>query len=163
MSSLTKVLVVVVLLMLVGFTIVTNETKPTDNLLVSEEVKITENAKVANSSIISYKEIGEWTVTWYGPRFHGKKTANGEVYDQMALTAAHRSFSFGTLLRITNPKNNKAVIIRINDRGPVSKKFGLDLSKGAAEELDIVKTGVAKVKVEQVYLKGVNFPVISIN
>ena len=76
--------------------------------------------------------------SWYGPKFHGKFTANGEVYDQMALTAAHKYLSFGTLLKITNPKNGKSVIVRINDRGPYIEGRELDLSKGAAIELGIL-------------------------
>lgn len=162
MNSLTKALVIVVLMFLLGFTIVTNEGKPVTPA-VSEEVSITEEVKTANTSIISYKELGNMLVSWYGPGFHGRKTANGEVYDQMALTAAHKKFNFGTLLRITNPKNNKTVIVRINDRGPYSRSLEIDLSKGAAIELDMIKSGIAKVKVEQIFLKGLNFPVISLN
>ncbi|KAA0241825.1 MAG: septal ring lytic transglycosylase RlpA family protein [Ignavibacteriota bacterium] len=90
--------------------------------------------------------------SWYGPKFHGKMTANGEIYDQMALTAAHKSLRFGTLLKVTNPKNGRSVVIRINDRGPYIEGRDLDLSKGAAIELGILRKGVARLKIQEVTL-----------
>jgi peptidoglycan lytic transglycosylase len=101
--------------------------------------------------------------SWYGPKFHGKITANGEQFDQMAFTAAHKKLKFGTLLKITNPKNDKSVVVRINDRGPYISGRQLDLSKAAAQELGMIKKGVVKLKVEEITLKGINFPVISLN
>jgi rare lipoprotein A len=101
--------------------------------------------------------------SWYGPRFHGRITANGEIYDQMAFTAAHKRMKFGTLLRITNPKNDKSVVVRINDRGPYIHGRQLDLSKAAALELGIIEKGVAKLNVEEITLKGINLPVITLN
>jgi rare lipoprotein A len=94
--------------------------------------------------------------SWYGPGFHGRKTANGEVYDQMSFTAAHKSLKFGTLLKITNLKNNKSVVIRINDRGPYIHGRDLDLSKAAALELGMVRKGVAKMKVEEIKIAGLD-------
>ena len=73
--------------------------------------------------------------TWYGKPFHGRRTASGEQYDMTKLTAAHHSFPFGTRLLVWNPKNNKSVIVRINDRCP--KKRILDLSKAAADSIGI--------------------------
>jgi rare lipoprotein A len=90
-------------------------------------------------------------------------TANGESYNQMAFTAAHKQLRFGTLLRITNPRNNKSVIVRINDRGPYVRGRELDLSKASAYALGLNERGVIKVKVDQISLKGVNFPVISLD
>jgi rare lipoprotein A len=81
----------------------------------------------------------------------------------MAFTAAHKQLRFGTLLKITNPRNDKEVIVRINDRGPYIGGRQLDLSKAAALQLGMMKRGVMKVRVEQVSLKGVNFPVITLN
>ena len=101
--------------------------------------------------------------SWYGPRFHGRKTANGEVFDQEAFTAAHKQIKFGTLLRLTNPNNEKSIIVRINDRGPYIRGRELDLSKAAAEELGILEKGVARLDIEQITLKGTNFPVITLN
>ncbi|NWF87851.1 MAG: septal ring lytic transglycosylase RlpA family protein [Ignavibacteriaceae bacterium] len=101
--------------------------------------------------------------SWYGPRFHGRKTANGEIFDQGAFTAAHKKFRFGTLLRVTNPNNEKTIIVRINDRGPFKRGRELDLSKAAATELGILERGVAKLNIEQITLKSSNFPIISLN
>ena len=78
-----------------------------------------------------------------------KKTANGETYNPEGMTAAHRSLRFGTRLRVTNPKNGKSVIVRINDRGPFIKGVDLDVSRGVARHLDMIKSGHAKLLVEQ--------------
>ena len=94
------------------------------------------------------------TASWYGPRFHGKLTANGEQYNQMALTAAHKSLPFGTVLQVTNLKNGKSVIVRINDRGPFIEGRDLDLSKGTALNLGMIDRGVIKVKVSEVILNS---------
>ncbi|MBE0539259.1 MAG: septal ring lytic transglycosylase RlpA family protein [Ignavibacterium sp.] len=94
--------------------------------------------------------------SWYGPGFHGQKTANGEVYNQNSFTAAHKSLKFGTLLKITNLKNNKSVVVRINDRGPYIQGRDLDLSKAAALELGMVRRGVAKIKVEEIKIAGLD-------
>ncbi|NCQ17841.1 MAG: septal ring lytic transglycosylase RlpA family lipoprotein [Ignavibacteria bacterium CG_4_8_14_3_um_filter_37_9] len=101
--------------------------------------------------------------SWYGPRFHGRTTANGEKFDQEALTAAHKTLRFGTLLRLTNPVTDKSVIVRINDRGPYVRGRNIDVSQEAASELGMLHKGLARLKVEQVSLKGVNFPAIHLN
>ncbi|MEM7796497.1 MAG: septal ring lytic transglycosylase RlpA family protein [Cyanobacteria bacterium P01_C01_bin.118] len=80
--------------------------------------------------------------SWYGPYFHGRLTANGEVFDQDVLTAAHKSLPFNTVLQVRNLKNNRSVVVRINDRGPYIGKRSLDLSKAAALCLDSEQTGV---------------------
>ncbi|MCF8243043.1 MAG: septal ring lytic transglycosylase RlpA family protein [Melioribacteraceae bacterium] len=103
------------------------------------------------------------TASWYGPKFHGKVTANGEIYNQMALTAAHKSLPFGTMLRLTNEKNGKSVIVRINDRGPYIKGRQIDLSKAAAIELGAIERGVVKVKVEKLVLQKNNTPYYAVN
>ena len=102
-----------------------------------------------NLSKISFENLGEMTASWYGPQFHGKVTANGEVYNQMALTAAHKTLPFGTLLQITNSRNGKSIIVRINDRGPYIEGRDLDLSKGTAKSLGILHKGIVKLKVEE--------------
>jgi rare lipoprotein A len=86
--------------------------------------------------------------SWYGPGFHGNLTANGEVYNQYGLTAAHRSLPFGTIVRVTNMDNGRSLIVRINDRGPYTRNRIIDLSKGAAQELGLISSGVAPVRVE---------------
>lgn len=83
--------------------------------------------------------------SWYGPNHHGKKTANGERFNQNALTAAHPTLPFGTKVKVTNTLNNKSIVVRINDRGPYAKGRIIDLSRGAAAKLDLIKQGVAPV------------------
>lgn len=86
--------------------------------------------------------------TWYGPDFHGRTTASGETFNKNKLTAAHRTLKFGTKVRVTNLSNNKKIVVRINDRGPVSKKFVIDISEKAAKQLDMKDAGVVPVKLE---------------
>jgi rare lipoprotein A len=88
--------------------------------------------------------------SWYGRAHHGKRTASGERFDQHSLTAAHRTLPFGTLLRVTNLSNDRSVIVRVNDRGPYGRGRIIDLSRQAAETLDMIRAGTAKVRVEVV-------------
>ncbi len=90
----------------------------------------------------------EGVASYYADDFHGKLTSNGEIFDMDALTAAHRTFPFGTMLRVTNLTNNKTVVVRVNDRGPFVEGRIIDLSRAAARELDLIKTGTARVKLE---------------
>jgi rare lipoprotein A len=158
-----RVIITLFMISLVGFTIGANEEKQLTPVMNDKIVSLDKHDALNDASIIDYIDRGNMIASWYGPRFHGRKTANGEIFDQMAFTAAHKKFKFGTLLRVTNPKNNKTVIVRINDRGPFIRGRQLDLSKAAAFELEILEKGVAKVKIDQVSLKGVNFPVITLN
>ena len=87
-----------------------------------------------------------WHASCYGPGFHGNLTANGEVYDQYAMTAAHKTLPFGTQLRVTNVANGRSIIVRINDRGPFIPGRDLDLSRAGADALGFA--GVATVRVE---------------
>ncbi len=84
--------------------------------------------------------------SWYGPNFHGKLTANGEVYDMNGVSAAHRTLPFGTILLVENLDNGKTVQVRVNDRGPYAKNRIIDLSKGAAEKIDMIGPGTARVR-----------------
>lgn len=86
--------------------------------------------------------------SWYGEAFHGRKTANGEVYDMNHLTAAHRTMPLPSYARVTNKTNGRSVIVRVNDRGPFSNNRVIDLSKRAAYMLDYISSGTADVKVE---------------
>lgn len=86
--------------------------------------------------------------SWYGPGFHGRHTASGEVFNRHGLTAAHRTLPFGTQVRVTNVSNNRQVVVRINDRGPFSHGRVLDLSEGAAREIGLHLAGVGNVRVE---------------
>ncbi len=90
----------------------------------------------------------EGEASYYGPGFHGKPTATGERFDQNDMTAAHRSLPLGTEATVTNLENGKQIEVEINDRGPYAKGRVLDLSKGAAERLDMVEEGTAPVKIE---------------
>ncbi len=91
-------------------------------------------------------QIGE--ASYYADKFHGRKTANGEIFNMHAMTAAHRKLSFGTKLRVTNLANGMSVMVRINDRGPFVKGRIIDLSYGAAKKIGLVQSGTAKVKLE---------------
>ena len=91
----------------------------------------------------------EGKASYYGARHHGRKTASGERFDQHALTAAHRSLPFGSRVRVTNLHNDKSVVVRINDRGPYARGRIIDLSKKAAEQLDMLRAGVVPVRVQQ--------------
>src|SRR5262249_37783028 len=86
--------------------------------------------------------------SWYGKGFHGRTTASGEVYDMHQVTAAHRTADLGTYALVTNLENGQAVRVRINDRGPFKRNRILDLSYAAARQLDLVRSGSARVKVE---------------
>ncbi len=85
--------------------------------------------------------------SWYGPGFHGRLTANGERYNQNAMTAAHPSLKFGTRVKVTNLNNGRSVVVRINDRGPFVGGRVIDLSAAAARSLNMINSGVAPVKV----------------
>ncbi len=89
------------------------------------------------------------TASYYGPGFHGRRTANGERFNMHGLTAAHRSLPFGTRLRVTNEKNGRSVVVRVNDRGPFHGRRIIDLSRGAASAIDMVDDGLARVRIER--------------
>lgn len=88
--------------------------------------------------------------SWYGGKWHGRKTANGERYDQNSLTAAHKTLPFGTLVKVRNERNGREVIVRINNRGPFTRGRIIDLSKSAASKLGMVSAGITKVTCEVV-------------
>ena len=87
--------------------------------------------------------------SWYGPGFHGKSTANGERYDQSDRTAAHRTLQMPAIVRVTNLDNGMSTVVRINDRGPFARSRVIDLSRTAAQELDVVRNGTARVRIDQ--------------
>ena len=94
----------------------------------------------------AFAQIG--TASWYGPRFHGKKTANGEVFNQNKLTAAHRTLPLGTTVEVTNVTNGKSVNVKITDRGPYVNGRVIDLSRAAAIRLGMKEAGVARVQIQ---------------
>ena len=91
--------------------------------------------------------IEEGIASWYGPGFHGKRTANGETYDMNAMTAAHKILPLGSIVRITNKSNGRSLVLRINDRGPFVDDRVIDLSRAAADKLDIISKGTAPVRI----------------
>lgn len=90
----------------------------------------------------------EGIASYYADDFHGKMTSNGEIFDMHSLTAAHKVFPFGTKVRVTNLENGKSVVVRINDRGPFVGARIIDLSLGAAKELEMVQKGTTRVRLE---------------
>jgi rare lipoprotein A len=91
------------------------------------------------------KGLQRGAASWYGPGFHGRKTANGERFDQNAMTAAHRSLPFGTKVRIVNERTGRSVVVRINDRGPFHGGRIIDLAKAPALALGITGTGLVSL------------------
>lgn len=94
----------------------------------------------------SFEETG--IASWYGPNFHGKQTANGEIFDQNELTAAHKTLQMPSLVRVTNLENGRSMVLRVNDRGPYSRGRILDVSKRSAELLGFKNKGTAKIKLQ---------------
>jgi rare lipoprotein A len=92
-----------------------------------------------------YTERG--LASWYGPGFNGRRTANGEIYDMHAMTAAHKTLPFGTVVEVYNRDNGKSTRVRINDRGPFVKGRIIDLSKKGAKKIDMIGTGTARVEI----------------
>ena len=100
--------------------------------------------KVLNNAL-GFEQIG--IASWYGKKFHGHLTSNGEIYDMYTMSAAHKNLPLPTYLNVTNLENNKSVIVRVNDRGPFHQSRIIDLSYSAAYKLGMLKTGTAKVKI----------------
>src|SRR5215471_13123687 len=96
-----------------------------------------------------FNHVETGVASWYGPGFHGKSTANGERYDQGERTAAHRTLQMPAIVRVTNLENGRSTVVRINDRGPFARSRIIDLSRQAADELDIVHMGTARVRIDQ--------------
>ncbi len=160
MDKFKLLLPMVLVLSMIGLTILPTKSEiATSNLSVSEN-SLEEITSLPQKVNLKYYDLGMMKASWYGPRFHGRLTANGEIYDQMGYTAAHKSLPFGTLLKLTNPIINKSVVVRINDRGPYIPGRKIDLSKKVAMELDAYEKGVVNLKVEKINIIGINSPVI---
>jgi len=104
--------------------------------------KNTKNNRVKSNGVL------RGVSSWYGPNFHGKLTANGEVYDMYGVTAAHKTLTLNTVVRVTNLDNGKSLILRINDRGPYVDGRILDCSFGAAKKLGFHEQGTANVEIK---------------
>ena len=118
-----------------------------DNTGVNKTSKKVSKSGKENKSK-GHRKIIKGISSFYAEDFHGKLTANGEVYDMYGLTAAHKTMPLNTICRVTNLENNKSLILRINDRGPYIKGRILDCSYGAAKKLDFINQGTTKVKIE---------------
>jgi len=159
-----KILIIIVIFAAGGFKFsgISTTTDFVSNTTIENNDQIL-NSKSDISVEPDYIQLGIWTASWYGPKFHGRLTANGEIYDQMSFTAAHKSMKFGTYLRVTNLKNGKVVIVRINDRGPYIEGRSIDLSKASAIALGMIPKGVIKVKIEKINFDKIKSPVFSYN
>lgn len=108
------------------------------------------NGKTYYPTIVKVGDKSSGIASWYGPNFHGKNTANGEVYNMYNMTAAHKTLPMNTLVKVTNLRNQKSAVVRINDRGPFVANRIIDLSKAAAQKLNIIGPGMAPVNLEVV-------------
>jgi rare lipoprotein A (peptidoglycan hydrolase) len=125
---------------------VTNESNSSDATI--QKTSVESGRKKSSRTVAKHALSG--TASWYGPRFHGKKTASGEIYDQYKLTAAHKTLPLGTKARVTNLDNGTTVEVEINDRGPFIEGRIIDLSRAAAGALGFVESGTAPVEVEPI-------------
>ena len=161
MNKLKILLPLILLLTVTGLTVIPSknskiEIRNLNSIEIANEANHTSHSQLN----VKYIDLGSMNASWYGPRFHGRLTANGEIYDQMGYTAAHKSLPFGTLLRLTNQQNHKSIIVRINDRGPYIPGRKIDLSKKAALELGAYEKGVINLDVEMIDLSGVQKAVL---
>jgi rare lipoprotein A len=117
-----------------------NTTSSTDPLVTGS---------ISQNRIASAATLQKGTASWYGPGFHGRRTASGERFNQGAMTAAHRSLPFGTKLKVVNEKNGRSVVVRVNDRGPFARNRIIDLATGPARELGLTSTGTAFVSLQR--------------
>ncbi|WP_276498543.1 septal ring lytic transglycosylase RlpA family protein [Pontibacter litorisediminis] len=99
-------------------------------------------------------KVQKGEASWYGSRYHGRKTSSGERYNKNAMTAAHKTLPFGTKVKVTNLDNNEFVIVRINDRGPFVGDRIIDVSEAAARKLDFHSEGIGNVKIEVLETKA---------
>jgi rare lipoprotein A len=110
-----------------------------------------------------FNHVETGVASWYGPGFHGKSTANGERYDQADRTAAHRTLQMPSIVRVTNLSNGLSTVVRINDRGPFASNRVIDLSRTAAQELDVIRNGTARVRIEQLQAESLAVKDVAIN
>lgn len=124
------------------------ESLPSDSLPAAEPAAAPVKAEPPKPPAPVVVSVSTGEASWYGPGFFGNRTASGEVLRPGTLTAAHRTLPFGTKVRVTNLWNGRSAVVRINDRGPFHGARVIDLAHGAANQLGLVASGVAKVKLE---------------
>ncbi len=98
----------------------------------------------------------EGLASYYANKFHGRRTSSGSTYDKNGYTCAHRTLPFGTMLKVTNLRNNKSTIVKVNDRGPFAHKRIIDLSYAAAKDIGLIGAGVAMVRIEKINSQNAN-------
>ena len=117
------------------------------NTTASNDPSIT--GSISQPNIEAGNAFQRGTASWYGPGFHGRKTASGERFNSYDMTAAHRSLPFGTRLKVTNETNGRSVVVRVNDRGPFAHRRIIDLAKGPALALGLTNAGTAYVSLHR--------------
>ena len=121
---------------------------PGGNALADKQSSSPGVAEIASAIGRGIQTVQEGVVSWYGAQFHDRKTASGERFDSGALTMAHPSLPFGTMVRVTNLRNGRSVVVRVNDRGPFVGMRIADLSQAAASEIGMMRRGVARARIE---------------
>jgi rare lipoprotein A len=132
----------------------TSEIKNSANMHRATMRPYTVLGKTYYPTTVSMGDYFSGVASWYGKDFHSKKTSNGEYYNMYDMTAAHKTLPMNTMLRVTNLRNDKSEIVRINDRGPFVKSRIIDLSYAVANKLDVVAKGTAPVRLEVIGFNG---------
>ena len=104
---------------------------------------------IPQANIETGRALQKGMASWYGPGFHGRRTASGERFNSYEMTAAHRYLPFGTRLRVVNESNGRSVVVRVNDRGPFTHRRIIDLAKGPAQALGLTSTGTGYVSLHR--------------
>lgn len=130
----------------------TTKQAPKKSGKVSTKKTAEKKSAATAQSVQQYQQTG--LASFYAKKFNGRKTANGEIYNDNLLTAAHRTLPLGTVVKVTNLRNGRQVTVRINDRGPFIKGRIIDLSRRAASEIGMIASGITQVKIETVKISG---------
>jgi rare lipoprotein A len=138
--------VIVVFLIVAAFSTLQAQDNMTGDGIYDPSIVPAETAPLNGTGSAAFREDG--IASWYGTEFEGHPTASGELFNPSQMTAAHPTLPFGTMLRVTNTQNSKQVVVRVNDRGPFVNTRIIDVSRAAAEMLDMIRTGTAPVLVE---------------
>ncbi len=117
------------------------------NTTASNDPSVT--GSISQANIETGKAFQRGAASWYGPGFHGRRTASGERFNSYAMTAAHRSLPFGTRLKVVNETNGRSVVVRVNDRGPFAHRRIIDLAKGPAQALGLTSAGTGYVSLHR--------------
>lgn len=139
-------LIVILIVFLAGCS--TGSLYQTNGIPKKKQHKKFNSSEQAYTTKVKKDYVLYFVCSYYGKKFHGRQTANGEVFDMNKFTCAHKTLAFGTILRVTNEDNGKSVVVRVNDRGPFVKGRQLDLSYAAAKEIDLIPAGVKKLMIE---------------